>query len=139
MIERSRCLRVFPDFADFAAAAEQGNFVPVCAERLADLLTPVSAYLRVAGRVRRPFLLESAEGGEHIGRYSFLGGDPFLEVEGDAEGVYVAVCAGPWCLAILVLVPVGPASASFSLTTDLNGGWAVDRTVEVSARFPGFR
>jgi anthranilate synthase component 1 len=89
LIERSRCLRVFPDFTDFAAAAKQGNFVPVCAERLADLLTPVSAYLRVAGRLRRPFLLESAEGGEHIGRYSFLGGDPFLEVEGDADGVRV--------------------------------------------------
>ena len=87
MIERSRCLRVFPEFPEFAAAAKRGNFVPVCAERLADLLTPVSAYLRVAGRLRRPFLLESAEGGEHIGRYSFLGGDPFLEVEGDASGL----------------------------------------------------
>ncbi len=94
MIERSRCLRVFPDFTDFAVAAKQGNFVPVCAERLADLLTPVSAYLRVAGRVRRPFLLESAEGGEHIGRYSFLGGDPFLEVEGDADGVFVIDAGG---------------------------------------------
>ena len=87
MIERSRCLRVFPEFPEFAAAAERGNFVPVCAERLADLLTPVGAYLRVAGRLRRPFLLESAAGGEHIGRYSFLGGDPFLEVEGDASGL----------------------------------------------------
>jgi len=87
LIERSRCLRVFPGFPEFAAAAKQGNFVPVCAERLADLLTPVSAYLHVAGRLRRPFLLESAEGGEHIGRYSFIGGDPFLEVEGDRDGV----------------------------------------------------
>ena len=87
MTERSRYLRVFPEFPEFAEAAKRGNFVPVCAERLADLLTPVSAYLRVAGRMRRPFLLESAEGGEHIGRYSFLGGDPFLEVEGDANGL----------------------------------------------------
>ena len=80
-------MRVFPDFQDFAAAAKRGNFVPVCAERLADLLTPVGAYLRIIGRLRRPFLLESAEGGEHIARYSFLGGDPFLEVEGDADGL----------------------------------------------------
>ncbi|HEX9698171.1 MAG TPA: anthranilate synthase component I [Acidobacteriota bacterium] len=87
MKERSTCLRVFPGFEDFAAAARRGNFVPVCAERLADLVTPVGAYLRIAGRLRRPFLLESAEGGEHIGRYSFLGGDPFLEVEGDANGL----------------------------------------------------
>ena len=94
MIERSRCLRVFPDFPEFAAAAKRGNFVPVCAERLADLLTPVSAYLRIAGRLRRPFLLESAEGGEHIGRYSFLGGDPFLEVEGDAQGLVKVDASG---------------------------------------------
>ncbi len=87
MIERSRCLRVFPEFEEFAAAARRGNFVPVCAERLADLLTPVGAYLRVVGRLRRPFLLESAERGENIGRYSFLGGDPFLEVEGSAAGL----------------------------------------------------
>ena len=59
----------------------------MCAERLADLLTPVGAYLRVVGRLRRPFLLESAERGENIGRYSFLGGDPFLEVEGSAAGL----------------------------------------------------
>jgi anthranilate synthase component 1 len=87
LVERSRCLRVFPEFPEFAALAKRGNLVPVCAERLADLLTPVSAYLRVAARLRRPFLLESAEGGEHVGRYSFLGGDPFLEVEGDAAGI----------------------------------------------------
>jgi len=87
LIERSRYLRVFPEFEEFAAAARRGNFVPVCAERLADLITPVSAFLRVRRRLRRPFLLESAEGGEHIGRYSFLGGDPFLEVEGDASGL----------------------------------------------------
>ncbi|MFQ5743686.1 MAG: anthranilate synthase component I, partial [Acidobacteriota bacterium] len=67
---------VFPDFEGFVAAARRGNLVPVCAERLADLLTPVGAYLRVGASMRRPFLLESAEGGEHIGRYSFLGGNP---------------------------------------------------------------
>lgn len=43
---------------------------------LADLLTPVSAYLRVAGDSPRSFLLESVEGGEKVGRYSFIGVDP---------------------------------------------------------------
>jgi anthranilate synthase component I len=43
---------------------------------LADLLTPVSAYLRVAGQASRSFLLESVEGGERVGRYSFIGVDP---------------------------------------------------------------
>jgi len=82
-------LAVFPDFEEFCRVARQGNMVPVCAERLADLITPVGAYLRLARRMRRPFLLESAEGGEKIGRYSFLGGDPFIEVSGDREGLTV--------------------------------------------------
>ncbi|MEC7900322.1 MAG: chorismate-binding protein [Acidobacteriota bacterium] len=94
MIERSRCLRVFPDFPEFAAAAKRGNFVPVCAERLADLLTPVSAYLRIAGRLRRPFLLESAEGGEHNGRDYFMGGVAFILVEGDASGLVKVDASG---------------------------------------------
>ena len=80
-------MRVFPEFEEFVAVARQGNLVPVCAERLADLLTPVGAYLRVAAHLERPFLLESAEGGESVGRFSFIGGDPFLEVLGDAEGI----------------------------------------------------
>ena len=80
-------MRIFPDFDEFVAAARQGNLVPVCAEQLADLLTPVGAYLRVASHLERPFLLESAEGGESVGRFSFIGGDPFLEVLGDAEGI----------------------------------------------------
>ncbi len=49
---------------------------------LADLLTPVSAYLRVAGNAESAFLLESAEGGERVGRYSFIGVDPYRSFEG---------------------------------------------------------
>jgi len=76
-----------PDFDTFRELAAAHALVPVYAEQLGDLLTPVAAALRTFGQVRRPFLLESAEGGEHIGRYSYLGGDPFLEVIGDAEGI----------------------------------------------------
>ena len=43
---------------------------------LADWLTPVSAFLRIAGNEERAFLLESVEGGERIGRFSFLGVNP---------------------------------------------------------------
>ncbi len=50
---------------------------PVYREILADLETPVSAYLKISGGARRPgFLLESVEGGARIARYSFLGADP---------------------------------------------------------------
>jgi anthranilate synthase component 1 len=50
----------------------------VCKEIVADLLTPVSAFLKIAEHADYAFLLESVEGGEHVGRYSFLGKDPFL-------------------------------------------------------------
>ncbi|MGH9163747.1 MAG: anthranilate synthase component I [Vicinamibacteraceae bacterium] len=65
-------------FEEFVELAGRGTFVPVCRERLADLLTPVSAFLRVAEHADYAFLLESVEGGEQVARYSFLGKDPFL-------------------------------------------------------------
>ena len=65
-------------FEEFVDLSKRGNFVPVCKEIVADLLTPVSAFLKVAEHADYAFLLESVEGGEHVGRYSFLGKDPFL-------------------------------------------------------------
>ena len=65
-------------FEEFKELAERGTFVPVCKEIVADLLTPVSAFLKIAEHADYAFLLESVEGGEHVGRYSFLGKDPFL-------------------------------------------------------------
>jgi anthranilate synthase component 1 len=67
-------------FEEFKELAQRGTFVPVCKELVADLLTPVSAFLKIAEDVDYAFLLESVEGGEHVGRYSFLGKDPFLIV-----------------------------------------------------------
>ena len=52
--------------------------MPVVKEIVADLLTPVSAFLKIAEHADYAFLLESVEGGEHVARYSFLGKDPFL-------------------------------------------------------------
>ncbi len=65
-------------FEEFTELALRGTFVPVCKEIVADLLTPVSAFLKIAEDADYAFLLESVEGGEHVGRYSFLGKDPFL-------------------------------------------------------------
>ncbi len=65
-------------FEEFKDLARRGTFVPVCKEIVADLLTPVSAFLKIAENADYAFLLESVEGGEHVGRYSFLGKDPFL-------------------------------------------------------------
>jgi anthranilate synthase component 1 len=65
-------------FEEFKELAQRGTFVPVYKEIVADMLTPVSAFLKVAEHSDHAFLLESVEGGEQVGRYSFLGKDPFL-------------------------------------------------------------
>jgi anthranilate synthase component 1 len=65
-------------YEQFVDLAQRGTFVPVCKEIMADLLTPVSAFLKIAEHSDYAFLLESVEGGEQVARYSFLGKDPFL-------------------------------------------------------------
>ncbi|HAY21916.1 MAG TPA: anthranilate synthase component I [Desulfobacterales bacterium] len=79
---------VTPDFDDFAALAQQGNVVPIYQEILGDLETPVSAYKKLRPN-SMSFLLESVEGGEKWGRYSFLGLHPslILKVRGNAVTV----------------------------------------------------
>ncbi len=71
---------VTPDFDTFAALARQGNIVPIYREVLGDLETPVLAYKKLAQNAMS-FLLESVEGGEKWGRYSFLGLHPSLVVK----------------------------------------------------------
>jgi anthranilate synthase component 1 len=67
-------------FAEFCRLASSGVLVAVAETVSADLLTPLSAYLRIAQGTERSFLLESVEGGEHLARYSFLGADPAMVV-----------------------------------------------------------
>jgi anthranilate synthase component 1 len=64
-----------PSFEEFQKLAQKGNLVPVYREILADEETPVSALMKI-GRQPYAFLLESVEGGEKWGRYTFLGADP---------------------------------------------------------------
>lgn len=71
----------FPAFDQFQALAQQGNFVPVYQEWVADLDTPVSAWYKVCAGQPYSFLLESVEGGETLGRYSLLGCDPLWVLE----------------------------------------------------------
>jgi anthranilate synthase component 1 len=65
-------------FEEFKDLTRRGTFVPVVKEIMADLLTPVSAFLKIAEHSDYAFLFESVEGGEQVARYSFLGKDPFL-------------------------------------------------------------
>ena len=64
-----------PSLAEFLQLAEQGNLIPVTRRLLADFETPLSAYKKIRGQ-GESFLFESVEGGEHLGRYSFVGCNP---------------------------------------------------------------
>jgi anthranilate synthase component 1 len=66
-------------FEEFKQYASAGNVVPVFEKLLADTETPVSVYLKVKDESPYSFLLESVEGGEKIGRYSFIGFNPFMK------------------------------------------------------------
>ena len=69
-----------PSLEEVKSLASRGNLVPVYRSINADLETPVSAYLKVA-RGPYSFLLESVSGGERLGRYSFIGTDPYHVVK----------------------------------------------------------
>lgn len=76
-------------FEDFERETERGNVVPVVRTVLADLQTPVGAFLRIANESQYSFLLESVEGGERVARYSFIGKDPEMIVRGRGNTTYI--------------------------------------------------
>src|SRR5438105_2800144 len=78
-------------FEDFELEAACGNVVPVVRSVLADLHTPVGAFLRVAADSPYAFLLESIEGGERVARYSFLGANPWMILRGRGNQTIVEV------------------------------------------------
>lgn len=66
---------ITPSLDEFLKLAGQGNLIPVTSRILADIETPLSAYRKIRGQ-GESFLFESVEGGEHLGRYSFVGCNP---------------------------------------------------------------
>jgi anthranilate synthase component 1 len=70
----------FPSFREFQKLKREHSLVPVSRVVAADLETPVSAFLRVAAEEPEAFLLESVEGGEHVGRYTFIGIRPYKKM-----------------------------------------------------------
>src|SRR5881398_189220 len=70
-----RAAMYFPTQDEFLKLAAQGNLVPVTRRLLADIETPLSAYRKICGP-GEAFLFESVEGGEHLGRFSFVGCNP---------------------------------------------------------------
>ena len=77
-----------PTLEEFLKFAPQGNLIPVTRRILADLETPLSAYRKISG-AGESFLFESVEGGEHIGRYSFVGCNPRAVIRQDGQHIQV--------------------------------------------------
>jgi anthranilate synthase component I len=81
-----------PSRKEFLALAKAHTLVPVYRTLTADLETPVSAFLRAAWAEPECFLLESVEGGEQIGRYTFIGLNPYKRIV--ARGRKIAITEG---------------------------------------------
>src|SRR5437667_1472987 len=81
-------MRYRPSFAEFAALAPGASLVPVYRQLVGDTLTPVSAFCKVQEE-GPAFLFESVVGGERLGRYSFLGSGPFLQLQAHDRTVAV--------------------------------------------------
>jgi len=77
-----------PTLEEFQKLATQGNLIPVARRILADLETPLSAYRKIRG-AGESFLFESVEGGEHVGRYSFVGCNPRAVIRQDGGHVQI--------------------------------------------------
>src|SRR5271163_2743736 len=81
-----------PSAREFLKLSKKHSLVPVYRTVTADLETPVSAFLRIAAEEPEAFLLESVEGGEHVGRYTFIGVQPYKKMV--ARGTLITVREG---------------------------------------------
>ncbi|MHB1701563.1 MAG: anthranilate synthase component I [Acidobacteriaceae bacterium] len=79
-----------PALRDFQKLASAHTLVPVYRTLTADLETPVSAFLRVAASEPEAFLLESVEGGEQVGRYTFIGIRPYRKMVSHGRSITVS-------------------------------------------------
>ena len=71
---------MYPDCNEILKLASDYDIIPVCREIYADVVTPITLLRKIAAVSKRHYLLESIEGGEKWGRYSFLGYDPLMRV-----------------------------------------------------------
>src|SRR5215467_5163367 len=80
---------IVPSYEEFAVLARDATLVPVAKTVAADLRTPVSAFLSIAADEPKAFLLESVEGGEKVGRYTFLGARPYMTLRARGRRITV--------------------------------------------------
>ncbi|MGB0582893.1 MAG: anthranilate synthase component I [Limisphaerales bacterium] len=79
---------IYPNLDEFLDLSKQGNLIPVTTRILADFETPLSAYKKIRGE-GDSFLFESVEGGEHLGRYSFVGCSPRIIIRQQGNRIEV--------------------------------------------------
>jgi anthranilate synthase component 1 len=108
-----------PTQEEFLELAKRGNLVPVTRKLLADLETPLSAYLKIRGQ-GESFLFESVEGGEHLGRYSFVGCNPRALIRQTSDHVDY--------------IENGKITGTFLVKRTTNGGGTVRDGLEVVER-----
>jgi anthranilate synthase component 1 len=97
----------YPNFDQFKKLSKKGNVIPVYRELLADLETPVSAFMKI-DKSKYSYLLESVEGGEKIARYSFLGNDPSLVLRSKGTELEILQKKGQGFNSSKICSPEGP-------------------------------
>ena len=80
---------MYPDCNEIMKLAPEYHIIPVCKEIYADVITPITLLRKIAAVSKRYYLLESVEGGEKWGRYSFLGFDPIMRVTCNSDKVTI--------------------------------------------------
>jgi anthranilate synthase component 1 len=105
-----------PSLEEFRKLAERGNLIPVTRRLLADIETPLSAYRKIRGQ-DESFLFESVEGGEHLGRYSFVGCNPRAVIRQTRERIEI--------------LENGKVTESFAIGLQSNGAKGVKDGLEV--------
>ncbi len=87
-------MNYYPSFSEFEGLAASANVVPVYRHVMADSLTPVVAFRKLAEESSHAFLFESVTGGEKLARYSFMGCDPFAVLKAKGKSISVLDDAG---------------------------------------------
>jgi len=82
---------IYPNRQKFYKMAENANVIPTAKELYSDTQTPIGIFMRFADKPNS-FLLESVEGGEKWGRYSFIGRNPYMTFS--AKDSIITVCRG---------------------------------------------
>jgi len=82
-------IKIYPTEKEFQRLAKKGNLLPIYAELLGDLETPVSVFLKVCEDNKYAYLLESVESADKIGRYSFLSTNPSLVFQSKGRDIKI--------------------------------------------------